>query len=151
MPSRFPLQSLLDHALHRMEAAERLLRMLKHKEAAAAGRLRELESYRDEYRLRLTGGGGRGMGIGLLRDFYGFLAKLDEAIAHQRHELEQASARWRQAHGQWLELRQKVRAYQALAARHAHDQNRRQERAEQRQTDETALRRHVGRRDRPPV
>jgi len=148
MPGRFPLQSLLDHALHRMEAAERLLRMLKHREDALAGRLRDLESYRDEYRGRLTGGGGRGMGIGLLRDFYVFLAKLDEAIAHQRHELDQASTRWRQAHVQWLELRQKVKAYQVLATRHAHDQSRRQERAEQRQTDETALRRHVGPRDR---
>ncbi len=151
MPARFPLQSLLDHALHRMDAAERLLRMLKHKEDAAAERLRELETYRDEYRLRLGGGGDRAMGIGLLRDFYVFLARLDEAITHQRHELEQAGARWRQAHAQWLELRRKVKAYQTLAARHAHEQNRRQERAEQRQTDEIALRRHVGRRDRPPA
>lgn len=145
MPTRFPLQSLLDHAKHRMEAAERLLRMLKNKEDAAQRRMDELRNYRAEYQTRLTGGGELGMGIMLLRDFYAFMAKLEQAIEHQRNEVDHARARWQVAHDDWLGLRQKVQAYETLASRHLVQENRRLEQREQRLSDEAALRKHAHR------
>lgn len=142
MATHFPLQTLLDHARHRMEAAERLLRMLKHKEEAARRRMEDLLEYQADYRARLNGGG-QSMGIALIRDFYAFMAKLDQAIAHQRGELDAATVRWQAAHDQWLAQRHKVKAYETLAMRHARQENQRNEKREQRQTDECALRLHI--------
>lgn len=144
MPGRFPLQTLLDHARHRLEAAERLLRILGQKEEAARQRLEELRGYKQDYQSRLTGeAGARGMEIHLLRDYHAFLGKLDNAIAHQEKEAAQARAHWQNAHDNWLALRQKVKAYEALAARHHNQERRREEKRDQRLTDEQAARKHV--------
>lgn len=144
MPKQFPLQVLLDHAVHRLEAAERLLRMLRRKEDEARGRLEALQSYRVEYQARLAGQGRNGMHIQLFQDYHAFLGKIEQAVGQQEGELAQASARWQQAHITWLELRQKVKAYETLAQRHAEAEGRRVEKLEQRQTDElSSTRRYV--------
>lgn len=141
----FPLQALLDHSRHRMEAAERLLRALKRKEDLAQQRLQELHGFKSEYQARLSGDRAVVMDIILLRDFYVFLAKLDNAIAHQNGEVTNAHAHWKVAHDNWLALRQKVKAFETLADRHAKQEIQKQEKREQRITDETALRKHANR------
>ena len=144
MAARFPLQSLLEHARHRMEAAERLLRILRRKEEAARQRQDELHGYKRDYQQRLTGEAGtRGMDIHLLRDYHAFLGKLEIAIRHQENEVAQATAHWQSAHDNWLALRQKVKAYEALAERHRRQELQREEKRDQRQTDEQAARRHT--------
>ena len=144
MAKRFPLQALLDHAAHRLEAAERLLRMLRRKEDESRRRLEELRGYRVEYQARLAGQGRNGMHIQLFQDYHAFLGKMEQAVGQQENELEQASARWHQAHVAWMELRQRVRAYETLAKRHAESENLREEKRDQRQTDElSATRRYV--------
>lgn len=150
MARAFPLQSLLEHARHRMDAGERLLRMLGRRLEAARRRLHELHEYKQEYQQRLAGGGTRGMDIHLLRDFHVFLGKLDAAIAQQSAEVDKAEAHWHAAHQNWLGLRRKVKAYETLAGRHQRQEIARQEKLEQRLTDENALRRHLWR-DRGPV
>ncbi len=147
MATAFPLQALLDHSLHRMEAAERLLRALKRKEEAAHQRLLELQGYKSEYQARLSGVGSSGMDIVMLRDFYAFMIKLDSALEHQETDCAKAHANWQAAHNNWLALRQKVKAYETLATRHASQETQRQEKRDQRTTDETALRKHAGRDD----
>jgi len=143
MATRFPLQSLLDHSRHRMEAAERLLRILRHKEEAARQRYDELQGYKQDYQQRLTGeAGARGMEIHLLRDYHVFLGKLEVAIRHQENEVAQATTHWKNAHDNWLALRQKVKAYEALANRHRQHELQREEKRDQRLTDEQAARRH---------
>jgi flagellar protein FliJ len=141
----FPLQALLDHSRHRMEAAERLLRALKRKEDLAQQRLQELHGFKSEYQARLSGDRAVVMDIILLRDFYVFLAKLDNAIAHQNGEVTNAHTHWKVAHDNWLVLRQKVKAFETLADRHAKQEIQKQEKREQRITDETALRKHANR------
>jgi len=144
MAKQFPLQVLLDHAQHRLEAAERLLRMLRRKEDEARGRLEELRGYRVEYQARLAGLGRDGMHIQLFQDYHLFLGKIEHAVGQQEGELEQASTRWRQAHASWMELRQRVKAYETLAKRHAEAEDLRLEKREQRQTDElSATKRYV--------
>jgi flagellar FliJ protein len=147
MAVAFPLQALLDHSRHRMEAGERLLRLLKRKEDLAQQRLQELHSYKIDYQARLSGEGAAGIDIVLLRDFYHFMVKLDVAITHQEGEVTQARAHWQAAHGNWLALRQKVKAYEALAVRHANQEIQREEKRDQRLTDETALRKHTSRKE----
>jgi flagellar protein FliJ len=136
MPDRFPLQVLLDHATHRLEAAERLLRMLRRKEDEVRRRLDDLRGYRQEYQARLAGQGRGGMHIQLFQDYHAFLGKLEGAVGQQEAELAQAGARWQQAHENWMALRQQVKAYETLAKRHAEAEGLRQERQEQRLTDE---------------
>ncbi len=146
MATSYPLQALLDHALHRLEAAERLLRMRKRREAAARQRLAELEGYRSEYHARLGGGSRNGMDIHMLRDFHGFLAKLDGAIQAQTGEVEKAVEAWRGAESLWTEARAKVKAYETLCQRHLAEVQRQEERREQRQSDELVNRRYASER-----
>ena len=136
--ARFPLQALLDHSRHRMEAAERLLRMLRRKEDEAAQRLEQLRGFRGDYHARLTHSSSAGMSILQFRDYQAFLAKIEVAIRHQQEEVAQAHSRWEHAHGQWLEQRQKVKAYETLATRHHTQEVQRQDRREQKAIDEHA-------------
>lgn len=138
MARAFSLQILLDHSTHRLEAAERLLRMLGRKEEAARRRLEDIRGYKREYLQRLAGAGERGMDIHLLRDFHAFLLKVDQAISHQEEEVERAHAHWQAAHEKWLEQRRQVKAYETLAERHRREVNRKEEKREQRVTDEAA-------------
>ncbi len=138
MASGFPLQSLLDHTRHRMNAGERLLLMIKRKEEGARRRLEELETYRREYHGRLTDASQGGMSIQMLREFHIFLGKLQTAIQQQSAEVDQLHTRWQTAHGNWLDLRRKVKSYEVLAERHMAMERRRQERREQGQSDEMA-------------
>jgi flagellar FliJ protein len=143
MATRFPLQSLLDHSQHRMEAAERLLRLLRQKEVAARKKHEELLGYRTDYQNRLAGTTtSQGMDIQLLRDYHAFLGKLETAIDQQAEEAAQASAKWQKAHEDWFELRRKVKAYETLAERHRHQEMQIEEKRDQRLTDEQAVRPH---------
>jgi flagellar FliJ protein len=144
MAAGFSLQVLLDHATHRLEAAERLLRMLRRKEDEARSRLEELKGYRQEYLSRHAGQGRDGMHIQLLQECHAFLGKLEHAVGQQELELTQASLRWQQAHEQWMQMRQRVKAYETLAKRQAEAEGRRQEKLDQRQMDEqSSTRRYV--------
>lgn len=140
----FSLAAPLLHAQHRLEAAERLLRMLARKEVAARQRLEELQGYQAEYRLRLSNAGAAGLSIHALRDYHAFLAKVEVAIAHQTEELARARANWQAGHLQWLAQRRQVQAYEVLAQRHQRREWQREARREQGLTDETAARaRHL--------
>ncbi|MGQ9685064.1 MAG: flagellar export protein FliJ [Thiobacillaceae bacterium] len=138
MARHFPLQPLLDHSRHRMDAAERALRVLKQQEEAARRRLDELEGFRQEYRDRLMQSATGGMHIHLMRDFHAFLAKIDAAIRQQTQLVHETHARWETAHKRWLDERQKVKAYEVLAQRHQQQEVQRAQRRDQRLTDEHA-------------
>jgi flagellar FliJ protein len=138
MARAFSLQILLEHASHRLEAAERLLRMLGRKEEAARERLEEVQGYKREYQRRMTGAGEQGMEIHRLRDFHAFLSKIDQAIQHQETEVARAHAHWETAHEKWLEQRRQVKAYEVLAERHRNEARRQEEKRDQRATDEAA-------------
>lgn len=142
MARDFSLQILLEHSSHRMEAAERQLRILGHKEEAARQRLEDIRGYKreyqEQYQQRLAGGGAPGLAIHLLRDFHAFMGKVEQAIAHQEAEVARMHAHWQAAYDKWLEQRRQVKAYEALAARHRKETLRREEKREQAVTDELA-------------
>ncbi len=147
--ARFPLQSLLDHSIHRMEAAERLLRILKHKEGEAQAQLDALRGYRNDYEKQFANRSGQGMPIHLLRDYHGFLGKMEQAVQHQEVIVEQARARLQKGQEQWAELRRKVKAYETMAARHEARELLKEGRRDQRNMDEFASRAHRLRTDDP--
>lgn len=146
MAAAFPLQTLLDHARHRMQAGERLLLMIKRKEDAARQRLGELETYQREYRQRLAASTQGGMAIQMLRDYHTFLGKLETAIRHQHEEVTKLHARWQTAHEGWLGLRRQVKSYEVLADRHHTAEVRRQDRREQGQSDALTERKEAAKR-----
>jgi flagellar FliJ protein len=146
MAAAFPLQTLLDHARHRMQAGERLLLMIRRKEEAARRQLEELETYRREYRQRLAASTQGGMAIQLLRDYHTFLAKLETAIRHQHDEVAKLHARWQAAHDGWLGLRRQVKSYEVLADRHHAQEVRREDRREQGQMDALTERKEAAKR-----
>ena len=115
--------------------------------AAVMARLREaeakldtLESYRGEYRARQEAMIARGAPASDLNNFRGFLAKLEHAIAQQRHDVE----RWRQtvltARQDWEQAERQVRSYSVIQTQRQQAQLQRQNRAEQKQQDEAAAR-----------
>ncbi len=142
--ARFGLQPLLEHSQHRLEAAERLLRMLRRKQEEAQRQLDQLYQFQGEYQARLRQTTAAGMSIQQLRDYQIFMVKVQGAIDHQVRELNLAGQRWEAAHKQWLEQRQKVKAYEALAERHRAAESRRVERYEQKLSDERANARRAG-------
>lgn len=147
--ARFALQSLLDHARHRLEAAERLLRMLKRREDEALAQLEALRIYRSDYERQFAARSGAGMPIHLLCDYHGFLGKMEEAVRHQEVIVEQARASLKRGQEQWAELRRKVQAYETMAARHAARERLKEDRRDQRSMDEFASRTHRQRTDDP--
>lgn len=142
MARAFSLQILLEHSIHRLEAAERLLRMLGRKEEAARKRLEEIHGYKREYQQRMTGAGECGLEIRLLRDYHAFLLKVDQAIQHQESEVLQAHGNWEAAHAKWLEQRRRVKSYEVLADRHRNGERQLEEKHDQRVTDEIAAQKH---------
>ena len=146
MPRRFPLQTLLEHAQHRLEAAERLLRQRRRKEEMARQRLLELEGFRSEYQFRLSGGSQSGISIHMLRDFHIFLGKLEIAIKTQEEEVNRTVSAWQAAEQLWSEARKKVKAYETLADRHLKSEIHREDVLDQKQMDDLVTRRYAAER-----
>lgn len=138
MPDSFPLKPLLDLANTRMDEAARKLGELISGEHECARKLELLENYRAEYQQRFEEAARNGIGPDAWRNFSAFLARIDEAIAAQRTAVErsrQATAGGQQA---WLNQRNKVKAFDTLSQRHQAAQTKREQRDEQRQSDDHA-------------
>lgn len=144
MARTFSLQVLLDNAIHRREAAERLLRLLKRKEDAAREQLEQIRGYKAEYQTRMSDAGAHGLDIQFLRTYQSFLVKIDLAIEHQDKEVGRVHGNWEEARLKWMELRREVLSYEALAERQRTQEMRIEEKRDQRITDESAMRMHWG-------
>jgi flagellar FliJ protein len=143
MPKPFPLQSLLDLSLERMDEAARHLGRLLACEQEVEKTLEMLLQYREEYRKRFREAAQNGMGRDQWSNYRSFLGRLDEAVEQQRQLL--ARSRQQTAAGQqaWLAQRTKVKAFDTLAQRHKALEARTEGRAEQRAQDEHAAKNGV--------
>lgn len=134
------LAALLEQAELERDAA--LARLLQADAALAQARAQaeQLVGYREEVHRRAPALGGRGASIELVRCHQGFVQRLDQAIAQQREQLtrlEQGAAALREA---LLERETRVAAVKKLGERRWLEARRRELRAEQRHSDEAALR-----------
>ena len=138
MPKPFPLQSLLDLSLERMDEAARHLGQLLACEQEVEKTLEMLLQYREEYQKRFCEAAQNGMGRDQWSNYRSFLGRLDEAVEQQRQRL--AQSRQQTAAGQqaWLAQRTKVKAFDTLSQRHKALEARAEGRAEQRAQDEHA-------------
>ena len=142
MPESFRLQPLLDLANSRMDDAAKKLGELISGEHESQRKLELLENYRAEYQERFEEAARRGMSPDAWRNFSVFIARIDEAIAAQRLAVGQSRQATAGGQQQWLAQRNKVKAFDTLSQRHHAQQARREQRDEQRQSDEHAAKAH---------
>ncbi len=136
----FPLQSLLDLSNVRMDDAARQLGQLLASEQEVGKTLALLEQYREEYEARFR----QAAQDGLTRDEWGnyqsFLGRLDEAIVQQRMLVQASRQRTADGQKEWLDKRNRVKAFDTLSQRHKASEIRSEARNEQRAQDEHAAR-----------
>ncbi len=141
------LHTLLEHAERLRNEALALL--LQAEEAAR--RLQQqgmqLLAYRDEYRLRQPGLGGHSVSIELLRSHHEFMQRLEQALTQQEGQMTVAENRLTARRAELLALETRVASVRKLMERRNHDLRRRNDRQEQRRTDDAAQ--HAARREGP--
>lgn len=138
MAKAFPLQMLLDMTMEKRDDAAKVLGQLIASERSAQEKLDMLLQFRAEYRQRMQEATRGGIGLEQLRNYNAFLARLDEAVLQQEsvvNRMKQATAAGQQV---WIEHRNKVKAFDTLAERHADQQARIEAKQEQKFSDEHA-------------
>lgn len=139
MARAFALQTLLDLARHRLDAAALELSKLSAQRQSAEAKLAQLKGFQSEYEAGMRVALAQGIESHRLRDYTLFLDKLARAIAAQAAEVLRCSRSWEEAQQRWLQLRSREQALGVLRERHLKVETTREGRREQKQQDEFAL------------
>jgi flagellar FliJ protein len=140
MTKTFSLQPLVHLAQQQYEAATRKFGQLNQQQQAAQAKLDTLLQYRKDYQARFQEAEQNGMIQSELRNFQGFILRLDEAIAQQRNINEQACSLLQVGRSKLQEAQRKMKSFDTLAQRHIQNEKKLAAKSEQRQQDE-----HTGR------
>lgn len=143
MPRRFSLEPLHNLAQDRVEAATQRLAQLKAKWQQEEAKLEQLRQFHAEYQRRLGDAIRQGLDMTRMRDFQVFIRKLDTAMRQQAQEIARAKGVWEEGQRAWLEERRKLKTYDVLKDRHLKAEQHRENRLEQRETDEHARKGHA--------
>lgn len=134
------MEPVMQLAQNREQEAARQVGEHQRQLDAQRTRLAELTAYRDEYAQRLTTVAGGGLGAAMLHDYRAFLARLNQAIEHQRRLIEQGEHAYEESRRQWLQTRQKTKALDTVTERYRLQERRDEERRLQNESDERAQR-----------
>jgi flagellar FliJ protein len=137
------LQTLLQHAEQQRDEGLAALAGAEDFAARMAAQTQQLLAYRDDYRQRHPARDGRSATIELLRSHEGFMQRLDQAIAQQQNQQQQAESGVRQQRATVLELQTRAAAVKKLIERRQAEQRQLELRLDQRRSDE-AFRRRSG-------
>ena len=140
MARPFRLQTLLDLGVHRLDAAALELQKLHAALERAESKLEQLRDIQRKYDAALLASMTRGVEADRLRDFQRFLAKFKLAVEAQAAETQRCQEAWTHQHERWRDLRQRERALDALRTRHARAERLRDQKRQQKEQDEFALR-----------
>ncbi len=135
------MQPIARLAAERERDAARELVVSRRELEVHRGRLRELCGYRDEYGRRLNEAGVQGIDAAQLRDYRSFLTRLNEAIVEQERLGVVAQRDWEVCTARWQGTRTRTKALDKVVERLRHDEDRRECRREQGESDERAQRR----------
>jgi flagellar FliJ protein len=132
------LHTLLEHAERLRNEALALL--LQAEEATRRLQQQEMQllAYRDEYRQRQPGLGGHSVSIELLRSHHEFMQRLEQALTQQQGQMGAAENRLSTRRAELLALETRVASVRKLMDRRSSEQRRRNERQEQRISDDAA-------------
>lgn len=145
MSKPFALQTVLELMQQRADEATNRLARLIAAEQDAATKLKLLDDYRDEYARRFHDASQEGLTPQQWRNFQQFLGRLDEAIAQQREVVARSRSNTTAGKAAWQEQQVKLKAFDTLAERHHQAEEKRENRREQKQTDEIAARKREDR------
>lgn len=142
MARPFHLQSLVDLAQERSQAAAQMLARLKGVWQDAENKLLQLRSYLKEYQDRLHQQTQSGLTAVQWRDYQAFMHKLELAIKTQAQEVERCAQAWEAGQAEWQACERELKAYQTLRQRHEEAERKRDARQDQRLQDEFARNLH---------
>lgn len=134
------IQPVADHAEQKEQNAVRVFVAAQNKLTAAEQQLMQLLGYRKEYEDKLQSSRATGIGILRIRDFYGFLEKLNLTIEQAYSEIESCKQVCEQKRLLWLACRSRSRALNMVVEKYQQEEFKQQERAEQKEMDEHAQR-----------
>ena len=121
------------------EAAKRLGRAVRADEETQQ-KLALLLQYRDDYAARFQASTAAGLSATGYRNFQVFIDKLDSAIAGQQEVVREAQRRVGQARSAWQESERKRMSYDTLAARAQKEEQKKENKRDQKESDEHAAR-----------
>lgn len=122
------------------ESAAERMRVAQSRLSEAETRLEQLRTFHAEYQQRLVASGMKGMSVLQWRDFQAFIARLAEALKTQENEVDRARQNHALEKHAWQEERKRVKAFEKLMEREAEEALKRENRAQQKTTDEFAAR-----------
>lgn len=132
------MQPALELARERLRTAALKLADVQFRFDQKQQKLRELESYRDEYMQGLLRKSRDGLHVVQMKDYNLFLDRLNQAISQQHRMLEGVRMEMEQCARQWREEQIRVNALDKVIERKVHVERREAERQEQLECNEHA-------------
>jgi len=133
-----PLDVLINLAQDKLDEAGRVLAELSAQRREAQGQLNTLDGYRGDYTRRLQDTTEGGVTASNYHNFRHFIATLDEAISQQNRIIAQIDTRIEAGRQQWHDEKRRLNSYETLKARQLRQLQVREQRREQRASDEAA-------------
>lgn len=134
------LSTLIELAENEVEnAAKNLGRMIKARDDANE-QLNLLNQYRSDYEIRFQSNAQQGLNVTQFTNFQAFIVKLDQAVDGQKKLIQDAEYRIEIAKKNWQECEKKRLSYKTLIDRNAVSELKKENKRDQKQTDERATR-----------
>lgn len=134
------LSTLIELAENEVEnAAKNLGRMIKARDDANE-QLNLLNQYRSDYEIRFQSNAQQGLNVTQFTNFQAFIVKLDQAVDGQKKLIQDAEYRIEIAKKNWQECEKKRLSYKTLIDRNAANELKKENKRDQKQTDERATR-----------
>lgn len=134
------LSTLIELAENEVEnAAKNLGRMIKARDDANE-QLNLLNQYRSDYEIRFQSNAKQGLNVTQFTNFQAFIIKLDQAVEGQKKLIQDAEYRIEIAKKNWQECEKKRLSYKTLIDRNAASELKKENKRDQKQTDERATR-----------
>lgn len=136
MQRETPLDTLINLAQEKVDEAGRALSELGEQRRNAQNQLSTLDTYRSDYTRRLQSTTEGGVSASNYHNFRHFIATLDEAISQQNTIIAQIDTRIEAGRRQWHDEKRRLSSYETLKARQVRQLQYREQRREQRASDE---------------
>lgn len=146
MATNTALQTLIELAEKQTDEAAKALGKALRQQQECEQQLVLLEQYRNDYALRFQQSAAQGLSPSQYRNFVGFLNKLDEAILGQQNVVKDSEYRAGLARSEWQQNEKKRLSFNTLQHRADQVQMQKENKREQKQTDEVAARSFFNRR-----
>lgn len=139
MTHKSPLKTLQELAHSRVDEATKRLGQLIASEQACEVKLSMLQQYRKEYCERFRESARNGLDPSSLRNYSAFIGKLDDAIRAQQSIVDHSRHATAQGQEKWASEHSRAKAFDTLSHRQHLQEMHRQNKQEQRISDEHAI------------